>query len=197
MRHARRFCGLLTTLLLSGALAGCLAPGEIPGQSPGASQGEGDANPYAHLAARGLALTPEEEKSLREGAGASLALPAELNGYPGPLHVLELGDRLGLSDDQWRGTWELRNRTKADAQAKGAEILALHARIAAMFRDGEMDENRLAEEMAALGLAYGELRYVHLRAHLEQAAMLSKHQRVVYGELRGYGAGDHAGHAHE
>ena len=30
----------------------------------------------------------------------SLALAAELNGYPGPLHVLELADRLGLSAEQ-------------------------------------------------------------------------------------------------
>jgi hypothetical protein len=29
-----------------------------------------------------------------------LALPAELNGYPGPIHVLELSDKLGLSAEQ-------------------------------------------------------------------------------------------------
>jgi hypothetical protein len=32
-----------------------------------------------------------------------LALAAELNGYPGPIHVLELGDQLNLSSVQSRG----------------------------------------------------------------------------------------------
>jgi hypothetical protein len=29
-----------------------------------------------------------------------LALAAELNGYPGPIHVLQLSDKLGLTPEQ-------------------------------------------------------------------------------------------------
>ena len=34
---------------------------------------------------------------LRAGRGMGLALAAELNGYPGPAHVLELADKLDLA----------------------------------------------------------------------------------------------------
>ena len=34
------------------------------------------------------------------GAGMGYAKAAELNSYPGPMHVLELADRLGLTPDQ-------------------------------------------------------------------------------------------------
>ena len=38
------------------------------------------------------ALSPEQTEDLREGRGMGLSLPAELNGSPGPLHVLQLRD---------------------------------------------------------------------------------------------------------
>lgn len=37
---------------------------------------------------------------LRSGKGMALALPAELNGYPGPSHSLERADQLKLSPEQ-------------------------------------------------------------------------------------------------
>jgi hypothetical protein len=37
----------------------------------------------------------------------SLALAAELNGYPGPRHVLELGEQLGLTEQQRAGVQRL------------------------------------------------------------------------------------------
>jgi hypothetical protein len=42
------------------------------------------------------ALSDQQIADLRAGRGMGLALPAELNGYPGPIHVLELGDQLRL-----------------------------------------------------------------------------------------------------
>jgi hypothetical protein len=41
------------------------------------------------------ALSAEQIADLKAGQGLSLALAAELNGYPGPRHVLELGKQLG------------------------------------------------------------------------------------------------------
>jgi hypothetical protein len=46
------------------------------------------------------ALSDQQVADLRAGRGMGLALSAELNGYPGPLHVLELGDKLGLAPEQ-------------------------------------------------------------------------------------------------
>jgi hypothetical protein len=54
--------------------------------------------PYAGLEQRSIkALSGQQIDDLKNGRGMGLALAAELNGYPGPLHVLELADRLGLT----------------------------------------------------------------------------------------------------
>src|SRR5215475_1130417 len=54
--------------------------------------------PYAGFEQRPIkALSEQEVDDLRAGRGMGLALAAELNGYPGPSHVLELADRLDLS----------------------------------------------------------------------------------------------------
>jgi len=57
------------------------------------------ASPYEGMQARPIkALSAEQIADLRAGRGMSLALAAELNGYPGPRHILELGEQLGLTD---------------------------------------------------------------------------------------------------
>ena len=57
--------------------------------------------PYAGLDTRGIAALSEADiAALRAGEGWGLALPAELNGWPGPRHVLDMGDAIGLSAAQ-------------------------------------------------------------------------------------------------
>src|SRR5262245_23543288 len=76
--------------------------------------------PYALMQARSVkALGDQQMADLRAGRGMGLALAAELNGYPGPLHVLELADRLGLSPDQRREVQRLYDAMKAKAIAAG------------------------------------------------------------------------------
>jgi hypothetical protein len=59
--------------------------------------------PYAGLEARSIkTLSDQQIGDLRAGRGMGLALAAELNGYPGPMHVLELADALGLSANSVR-----------------------------------------------------------------------------------------------
>ena len=72
--------------------------------------------PYAGLDSRPLqALSPEQLADLRAGRGMGLALPAELNGYPGPTHVLELAGPLGLTPEQRARTESLVAAMKAEA----------------------------------------------------------------------------------
>ena len=55
-------------------------------------------SPYAGMQARSIkALSEQQIADLKAGRGMGLALAAELNGYPGPAHVLEVADQLGLS----------------------------------------------------------------------------------------------------
>ena len=63
------------------------------------------ASPYAGQEQRSIkALSEDEIRDLREGRGMGLAKAAELNSYPGPLHVLQLAAELGLSDAQRKAT---------------------------------------------------------------------------------------------
>ena len=45
-------------------------------------------------------LSHKDIQELQSGAGWGLAKPAELNGVPGPIHVLELKQNLALSKEQ-------------------------------------------------------------------------------------------------
>jgi hypothetical protein len=52
-----------------------------------------------------------------------LALAAELNGYPGPLHVLELGDKLNLTSAQRQWLQELYSAMMAEATTVGERLI--------------------------------------------------------------------------
>src|SRR2546429_5560010 len=67
-------------------------------------------SPYAGQEQRAIkALSEQEIGDLKEGRGIGLAKAAELNSYPGPLHVLELAVQLGLTDEQRERTQTLYN----------------------------------------------------------------------------------------
>ena len=58
-------------------------------------------SPYAGMQTRTIkSLSNEQIADLKAGRGMGLALAAELNGYPGPIHLLELSEKLELSADQ-------------------------------------------------------------------------------------------------
>jgi hypothetical protein len=68
-----------------------------------ASHREMVASPYAGMERRAVkALSEQQTADLKARRGMGLSLPAELNGYPGPAHVLELAEALRLSDDSTR-----------------------------------------------------------------------------------------------
>src|SRR6476659_5183547 len=57
--------------------------------------------PYAGLQNRPIkTLSDQQIADLNAGRGMGLALAAELNGYPGPIHTIELEDKLHLSPAQ-------------------------------------------------------------------------------------------------
>ena len=60
--------------------------------------------PYGGMQIRPIkALSEQQIAHLGAGRGMGFALAAELNGYPGPSHVLELADRLELTAGQRAG----------------------------------------------------------------------------------------------
>jgi Spy/CpxP family protein refolding chaperone len=138
--------------------------------------------PYAGLQQRAVkALSDEQIADLRAGRGMGLALAAELNGYPGPLHVLELADRLALSVEQRRHVERLYAAMKAEAIPIGDRLIAHE-----MALDRQFADRKIIALTAQIGETQGELRATHLKYHLFTAELLTPEQAHRYAELRGY-----------
>jgi Spy/CpxP family protein refolding chaperone len=146
------------------------------------------ARPYAGQEQRSIkALSEEEIRDLREGRGMGLAKAAELNSYPGPLHVLQLGDQLGLSDAQRKATESLKTSMRDRAQAIGGKIIEAERNLDLAFANGRIDPTLLRSQITAIASLQSELRMVHLEAHLSQRPVLTPEQISRYDTLRGYG----------
>lgn len=133
------------------------------------------------------AVSADEASGLLAGAGMGLARTAELNHYPGPLHVLELADALALTDVQRAEAERLRAAMLAEAVPLGEEILAIEGHLDALFAEGRATPEAVDQVTAHIGLLRGRLRAAHLRAHVAMQAVLSDEQVVEYDRLRGYG----------
>jgi hypothetical protein len=144
-------------------------------------------SPYAGWQQRGVkALSDQQLGDLRAGRGMGLALAAELNGYPGPLHVLELADRLQLSSDQAQRVRGLYEAMKSEAIAVGEKLIAAELELDRQFAERKITPAILASIAAQIGERQGELRAVHLKYHLTTAELLTPDQKRRYSELRGY-----------
>lgn len=145
------------------------------------------ATPYAGMQGREIkALSPQQAADLREGKGMSLALAAELNGFPGPSHVLELADALGLSAEQRARTQQLLEQMKAQARTLGAEVIAAEGRLDALFKEHRVTRDNLLAATLQVAHAQGQLRAAHLEYHLSMSELLSARQIELYNQLRGY-----------
>ena len=161
-----------------------------PGHAPRAAASAEPSRPYAELARhRVKALSEEQAAGLLAGRGMSLALAAELNGYPGPMHVLEHAAALGLAPEQRARAEDLRRAMEGEALTIGARIVAAEEELDALFARGEADAGKLAALTATLGALGGRLREVHLVAHIGMREALSPDQRAAYARLRGYAPG--------
>lgn len=150
------------------------------------------ASPYAGQEHTDIkALTAAEQSALLDGQGMGFAKPAELNGYPGPKHVLELSDPLGLSQAQREATQALFERMQAAARGIGAELVAAERALDALYASRTATVARVDSQLASIEALRARLRGVHLNAHLEQAALMTRHQVALYARLRGYGASGH------
>ena len=115
-------------------------------------------SPYAGWEGRDIkALSPEQVEDYLEGRGMSMALPAELNGYPGPRHVLDLADQLDLTADQLARTQRLFEDMRLKAIELGERIVAGEAALDELFASGTAGKAGLSDAAEALGLLNGEL----------------------------------------
>lgn len=149
--------------------------------------------PYAGLEARPIkALSADQIADLRAGRGMGLALAAELNGYPGPIHVLEQAAQLALSGNQRARVEKLYDEMKAEAVPLGEKLIAQETDLDRQFANRSISTASLQSATAAIGETQGALRAAHLRFHLLTLDILTPHQIKRYAELRGYAGGQHS-----
>ncbi len=153
----------------------------------GSHHGAGPSGPYAGLADRTIkALSGQQIADLRDGRGMGLAPSAELNGYPGPLHVLEHGAALDLTLAQRQGTEGLMAAMRAEAVPLGEAVIEAESHLDRRFREGGLGVAELNAAVARIATLQGELRVAHLRSHLAVAELLTPAQIDSYNRLRGY-----------
>lgn len=159
-------------------------------------------SPYAGQETRAIkALSAEDQSALLAGKGMGLAKAAELNAYPGPVHVLELADELALTASQREQSEALFKRMQARAQTLGRDIVDAEQALDAAFASKRIDTETLAATVNRIGALQAELRITHLATHLDQARILNPDQLARYQQLRGYAdtdadAGTRAQHRH-
>lgn len=140
-------------------------------------------------------LTPEDIRGLKAGAGTpfnGMAKPAELNGYPGPRHVLDANEagEFDLTEDQLNKIEQLFVEMQEKAIPLGEKIIELETEIDTQFKEKSITDNKLKELINESGEYYAKLRYTHLTTHLQIVNILNSKQVQLYNELRGYTTND-------
>jgi Spy/CpxP family protein refolding chaperone len=147
--------------------------------------------PYAGQHEREIkALSADEVKQYLSGAGMGFAKSAELNGFPGPSHALELADKLGLSAEQRNAIQVLMDAHKAEARAIGKKLVEAERSLEQLFRAGNVSQAALAKAVTDAAAVHGEYRLSHLETHRRLRPLLTAEQVARYDLLRGYGATD-------
>jgi Spy/CpxP family protein refolding chaperone len=154
-------------------------------------------SPYAGQESRDIkALSAEEIDDLMNGRGMGLAKAGELNGYPGPAHVLDLAAALDLTPEQRRAVAAIKDRMSAAAKPLGTDLVDRERALDRQFADARITEPELRALTATIGELQAKLRAIHLNAHIETKRVLTPEQVARYAALRGYGIADPMPHDH-
>ncbi len=144
------------------------------------------------------ALSADEQADLLDGKGLGYAKAAELNGYPGPRHVLDMAESLQLTDAQRRQSEVLFERMRDEARRHGAALIEAERALDAVYASRSATRELVDRQLRVIEAVRTRLRATHLQAHLDQAALLTPAQVAEYARLRGYastGANqEHKGH---
>lgn len=147
-------------------------------------------SPYAGQETHPIkSLSADDLAELRRGGGWGLARTAELNGMPGPAHLLELKDRIPLTADQVTAITAIFHDMRATAITEGRRLIAGEQALETVFRNRNVTDGSLLEMLSQIGRARTALRYTHLATHLRTLPLLTEKQVERYNVLRGY-AGD-------
>ena len=141
--------------------------------------------PYAGMQSRTVkALSEQQIADLNAGRGMGMTLAAELNGSPGPSHLLELAEKLELT--AVTAVRSLFESMKRDSIPLGTKLIEQESELDRQFAAHTITPEILRDATAAVARTQGELREAHLKYHLSTAALLDAGQMQRYAALRGY-----------
>ena len=139
-----------------------------------------------HVQRQIKALSEKQIQGYLAGEGMGMALPAELNHFPGPRHVLDLADSLNLTPGQHQQIQAIYDQMHRDAVRLGKAIVEKEKALENLFAQSLPDSQKVHQVLREIGTLNGELRWVHIQAHLQTRGQLSKYQVAEYDRLRGY-----------
>ena len=130
------------------------------------------------------AQIPSDQDGLLNGEGMGMAAYAEANGYPGPKHVLDLAEKLGLNAKQKSDIKEIYDDMLSRARATGKLIVKVEKELNEQFVTGSPKEENITDDTESIGKMRGSLRAIHLGAHVRTKALLTAKQVELYVKLR-------------
>ena len=137
---------------------------------------------------KSLSATDIEE--LQNGKGWGLAKAAELNGVPGPAHLLEMKEEIDLNAEQIRAIEDIYRKMKQEAVPLGLELIELERDLNNHFANRTITNELLRQILQKIAQVHRQLRYVHLSTHLKTPDILKSEQITLYNKLRGYSSED-------
>ena len=145
------------------------------------------ASPYVGQDVRDIkSLSAEDVNAYLSGKGMGLAKAAELNGYAGPAHVLELASQLALTPEQRTRTEALFASMASKATSLGRALVEEERKLDRLFATKAVTPDLMASSLNEIGLLQAKVRGAHLEAHLAQVGILTPEQNARYAQLRGY-----------
>lgn len=153
-------------------------------------------SPYVGQETRDIkSLSPDDLDAYLGGKGAGFAKVAELNGYAGPAHVLELAAPLALTPEQRTRTEALFASMESRAKSLGRALVEEERKLDRLFATKAVTLELLNSSLNEIGSLQAKVRAAHLEAHLTQVEILTPEQNARYSQLRGYGSsGAQTGH---
>ena len=135
-------------------------------------------------------LSESDIEELTNGQGWGLAKAAELNGVPGPAHLLEMKTEIGLSQEQIGQIEILYKAMQQQAIPLGIKLIEHERELNTFFANGTITEELLRGLLEEIAQTQEQLRYVHLSTHLKTPDILTVEQVDLYNKLRGYFSDD-------
>jgi Spy/CpxP family protein refolding chaperone len=140
-------------------------------------QQSGRNSPYTGQEQREIkSLSADDIAELERGGGWGLAKAAELNGVPGPAHLLEMRKDIGLTADRVAKLEVIFKDMQQKAIVEGKRLIEREKALEDAFRGGPVSDETLRKLLAEIEASRSALRYIHLAAHLTSPPLLTPEQ---------------------